>query len=51
MASTRASTSAISLEDWEALAPLDDGARASIALVTEASSEKPLPAKVGLHDS
>lgn len=46
MASSRATTSAVSLDDWESLAPLSDGAKASVALLTEATSEKPLPARV-----
>ena len=46
MASSRPSTSAVSLEDWDALAPLDERARASIAAISDASSEKPLPKRV-----
>lgn len=46
MASSRATTSAVSLDNWESLAPLSDTAKASIALITEASSEKQLPARV-----
>lgn len=46
MASSRATTSAVSLDNWDSLAPLSDKAKASIALISEASSEKPLPARV-----
>lgn len=50
MASTRATTSAVSLDNWESLAPLNDKAKASIALITEAASEKPLPARVSYNE-
>lgn len=46
MASSRPSTSAVTLEDWDALAPLDDRAKASVAAITEASGEIPLPKRV-----
>lgn len=46
MAASRASTSAVTLEDWDALAPLDERAKASLAALTDASNEKPLPKRV-----
>lgn len=46
MASSRATTSAVSLEDWDALAPLSEKSRASVSMVTDAAAEKPLPARV-----
>lgn len=47
--SNRASTSRLSLEDWDALAPLSSQEAASISRIQAAASEKRIPPRVGLH--
>ena len=42
------STSRFRVEDFESLAPLSSAAKTSIAQVTEAANERPIPQKVSL---
>jgi predicted Zn-dependent protease len=42
----QASTSRVTLDDWEDLAPLGEKARQSVAALQESAQTKPLPAKV-----
>ena len=41
-----ASTSRLSLEDWEALSPLTESENESICRIQLASNEKPIPSRV-----
>lgn len=44
--SSRASTSRVSLEDWDSLAPLSNAENASVSRVQAAATEKPMPPRV-----
>lgn len=49
MASSRASTSRLSLEDWDALSPLSSTEIASVQKINQAAAIRPLPPHVSLH--
>lgn len=49
MSSNRASTSRLSLEDWDSLAPLSSLANSSVSRLQQQVSHKPLPAHLSLR--